>query len=160
MQSRFFKQKRKIFFLFHVYLFLQHQTWNLNICRQGSYSKYDTECMTRELCSNIQEGQETVLSFTVSTGHTCCVFKWIPEALSPQVKQMGQEAEGSHPSSAKVKKAGSYTSTFLYVAMTWTRTTLQAYYNKWLVNEWHLFMYVRQFCIIQQCLKFFFKLVT
>jgi len=36
------------------------------ICPQGSYSKYDTDCMTRELCLNIQEGQEIVLSSKVS----------------------------------------------------------------------------------------------
>lgn len=69
--------KETNFFLFHVYLFLQNQTWNFTICPQGSYSKYDMDCMTRESCLNSQEGQEIVLSSKVSpaTGHTCCVLK-------------------------------------------------------------------------------------
>jgi hypothetical protein len=44
--------------------------------------------------------------------------KWL--ALSLGVKQLGREADHTHPSSAKVKKAWSYTSTPQHTFMAWS----------------------------------------
>jgi len=38
-------------------------------------------------------------------GSTQTLLQWAPGALSPGVKQLGSEADYSHPSSAKVKNA-------------------------------------------------------
>jgi hypothetical protein len=46
-------------------------------------------------------------------------IQWLPGALSLGVKRLGSEADHWPPSSAKVKKAWSYTSTPQYVFMVW-----------------------------------------
>jgi hypothetical protein len=47
------------------------------------------------------------------------ILKWVPGALSLVVERSGREADHSPPSSAEVKNAWSYTSTYLYVFMVW-----------------------------------------
>jgi hypothetical protein len=46
-------------------------------------------------------------------------IQWVPMALFLVVKRPGREADTSPPSSAEVKNAWSYTSTPLYVFVTW-----------------------------------------
>jgi hypothetical protein len=56
------------------------------------------------------------LLFTASRsalGPTQPPLQWVPEALSPEVKQPGREADHSPPSSAEGKNAWRYTSTLL-----------------------------------------------
>jgi len=44
---------------------------------------------------------------------------WVPGAIPPGVKWLGNEAHNSPPSGAQVKNAWTYTSTPLYVFMAW-----------------------------------------
>jgi hypothetical protein len=53
----------------------------------------------------------------LTLGTTQPPIQWVPWALSPGVKRQGHEADPSPPSSAEVKKGGTYTSTTPYVFM-------------------------------------------
>jgi hypothetical protein len=55
-----------------------------------------------------------------SLGPTQPLIRWMPVALSPGVKCPGLEADSSHLSSAEVKNAWSYTSTYPHVFMAWS----------------------------------------
>jgi hypothetical protein len=52
-------------------------------------------------------------------GFTQPPIQWVPGVLSLGVKRPGREADHSHPSSAEVKNAWSYTSTPQYVFLAW-----------------------------------------
>jgi hypothetical protein len=79
-----------------------------------------------------------VLLFTTASrtalGPTQCPIKWVPEALSVEVKRPEREVDHSFPSSAEVKNAWSYTSTPQYALMAWcsvnkgTGTTLPLHF--------------------------------
>jgi hypothetical protein len=52
-------------------------------------------------------------------GHTQSPIQWTTGALSPEVNQLGREADHSLSSSAKVKNAWNYTSAPQYIFIAW-----------------------------------------
>jgi hypothetical protein len=59
------------------------------------------------------------IMFRPALGPTQPPLHWVPGALSLGVKRLRREADHSHPSSADVKNAWSYTSIPQYVFMAW-----------------------------------------
>jgi hypothetical protein len=86
------------------------------------YSSVSTVTRLRAVRSGFdsRQGQRTDVfasAFIPALGPIQPPIQWVLDALSPEVKRPGREADHSPPSSAEVKNAWSYTSTPQYVFM-------------------------------------------
>jgi hypothetical protein len=88
----------------------------ISIAGAGAAQSVQRTCYRLDGCNSIPiSDNDGILIFTTASkpplGHTQAPIKWVPGALTLEVKQLGHEAHHLPPSIAKVKNVWSYTST-------------------------------------------------